>query len=98
MVAMRNPHRGGEQLPLLVPDTCWRPPAELPDLAGRGVAHWALDTETCDHRLSRDAGPGWPHREGYVCGVSAAWVQDGRVESLYVPIRHPDTACWSPEI
>lgn len=95
MVAMKNPHRGGEQLPLLVPPTTWSPPVELPDLAGRGVTHLALDTETCDHRLGRDQGPGWPYRDGYVCGVSAAWRQGAEMCSIYVPLRHPDSACFS---
>jgi DNA polymerase I-like protein with 3'-5' exonuclease and polymerase domains len=90
---MKKPHRGGEQLPLLTPSTDWSPPTELPDLLGRGVTHWALDTETCDHRLGRNQGPGWPYRDGYVCGVSAAWREDAEVRSLYVPLRHPDTAC-----
>src|ERR1017187_3305320 len=103
MVAMKNPHRGGQQLPLLVPDTTWTPPAELPDLAARGVKYFALDTETCDPRLGRKAGPGWPfaprgqHRDdpnaGYVCGVSAAWRVGGAIRSIYIPIHYADTEC-----
>lgn len=97
MVAMKNPHRGGEQLPLLVPTTDWSPPVELPDLLSRGVTHFALDTETCDHRLGRDQGPGWPYRDGYVCGVSAAWREGGEIRSIYVPIKHLDTITRSPD-
>ena len=42
----KNVHLGGQQLPLITPDSSWTPPAELPDLRRVGVL--ALDTETHD--------------------------------------------------
>jgi DNA polymerase I-like protein with 3'-5' exonuclease and polymerase domains len=80
------------QLPLLTPDSDWRPPSELPDLRGRPLV--AIDTEEKDDGLAMSRGPGWPYRSGYVCGVSYA-TEDGL--SGYVPLRHPDTECFDQE-
>jgi DNA polymerase I-like protein with 3'-5' exonuclease and polymerase domains len=93
----KNIHIGGEQLPLIVPDSDWQPPAELPDLRGR-VAQVALDTEGRDEGLAAGRGSSWPFRGGHICGVSAAWRQDGEVRSFYAPVRHPDTACMDPSV
>lgn len=80
--------RGGEQLPLDLLDSDWQVPTELPDLRGR-VKEIAWDVEGCDRGLAAGRGPGWPTRDGYLCGLGAAW-EGG---SIYLPIRHPDTAC-----
>lgn len=93
----KNLHVGGEQLPfeIMLPETTWQVPAELPDLTGRGKVEVAWDTETKDEGLAAKRGAGWARRAGYVCGVAASW--DGGRQSLYVPIRHPDTANFSRE-
>jgi DNA polymerase-1 len=77
------------QLPLLTPESNWKPPTELPDLRGRSLV--ALDTEERDDGLARQRGPGWPYRAGYVCGVSYA-TEDG--VKGYVPLNHPETECF----
>ena len=74
------------QLPLLVPDSDWQVPTELPDLAGQSIA---MDTETKDIGLLHGVGAGWAHGAGYICGVSAAWDGGG----IYAPVRHPDGDC-----
>jgi DNA polymerase I-like protein with 3'-5' exonuclease and polymerase domains len=78
---------------IIVPASDWQAPTELPDLVALGVRRMAVDTETRDDGLAAGRGPGWPYGVGYVAGVSAAW--DGG--ALYVPIRHPDTACMPRE-
>lgn len=89
-------HRGGQQLPLLVPTSEWTPPTELPDLRHHSVI--GLDTEERDDGLAKDMGPGWATGDGYVCGVSAAWPREGGgFDSGYYPIAHPDTECFSKE-
>jgi DNA polymerase-1 len=67
----------------------------LPDL--RNVGLIALDSETKDDRLSAGMGPGWPVRQGYICGLSAAWREQAGIEKRYFPIRHPDSQCFDPE-
>lgn len=95
MAKPRNPHVGGEQLPLITPDSSWVPPRELPDLRGyRGVV--ALDRECKDEGLGAGRGPGWAHRAGYICGTSCAWREGSVVQSFYAPVRHPDTECLDP--
>lgn len=81
----------GEQLPLLVPESSWRRPRELPDLRGRPMV--ALDTECKDDGLAAGRGPGWATGAGHVCGV--AWSAEG--SSGYAPIRHPDSDCFPAE-
>src|SRR5208282_1466372 len=92
----RNPHVESEQFPLIVPDSNWTAPTELPDLRGR-VREIAEDTETRDDGLARGRGPGWPYRAGHLCGVSWAWLADGETRSIYVPLRHPDSICFDPD-
>lgn len=70
-----------DQLPLILPDSDWEPPTELPDL--RRVPIMAQDLECKDEGLARNIGPGWPYRLGYVCGV--AYAVDGR--QGYIPLR-----------
>jgi DNA polymerase I-like protein with 3'-5' exonuclease and polymerase domains len=81
-------HIGGTQLPLIVPESAWTPPAELPDL--RGLKSWAIDTEEYDKGIQSSKGPGWATGNGYVCGVSVAWPGG----TLYVPLVHPETECF----
>lgn len=82
----RSAHIGGQQLPLIVPDSDWRPPAELPDLRGLRTP-LALDVENKDEGLAAGRGSGWPMRAGHICGLAAAW-EGG---SFYAPTRHPET-------
>lgn len=69
------------QLPLFVPETEWRPPAELPDLRRYDLI--AIDTETRDDGLANDIGPGWAFGMGYVDGISYS-THDQRG---YIPLR-----------
>lgn len=82
---VRNPN----QIPLIVPDSSWERPKELPDLTR--VDEFALDTETKDDGLARGRGPGWAYGAGYVAGVSVAWRQGELVKAAYIPMAHPDT-------
>lgn len=87
-------HNGGQQLPLLTPETTWRP-GELPDL--RRCERVALDRETKDDGLSNKVGPGWATGRGYVIGTSVAWREGGEYRSAYFPVAHPDTECHDPD-
>ena len=69
--------------------TEWQPPSELPDLRRAGII--ALDLETKDDGLAAKRGSSWPWGAGHICGVSAAWKENGNTCSLYVPICHPDS-------
>lgn len=83
-----------DQLPLFVPDSDWKTPLELPDLSQE--VEVAIDTETRDSRLAKDMGPGFFQYErgnpntGFICGISVAW----RENSIYIPLRHPETKCF----
>jgi DNA polymerase I-like protein with 3'-5' exonuclease and polymerase domains len=68
------------QLPLLVPDSPWTAPLELPSL--RGVTELALDTETKDLDLM-SRGPG-VRRGARIVGISLGF-NDQR---MYLPIGH----------
>jgi DNA polymerase I-like protein with 3'-5' exonuclease and polymerase domains len=71
------------QLPLLVPESSWRPP-NLSDLPSwKGAKRIGIDTETHDPKL-RLLGPG-PRRGDYIAGYSFA-IEDG--PKFYVPLRH----------
>lgn len=83
MTRQRDPHVGGQQLPLVLPDSSWRPPAELPDLRRCGVI--VVDVENRDDGLAAGRGSGWPTRAGHLVGVAVAW-EGGQ---LYAPTRHP---------
>lgn len=91
-----NYHDGGEQLPLITPESSWRPLVALPDLRGK-VRELALDRETRDDGLAAGRGSGWPYRAGRIVGVSAAWHQGAEVHSFYAPVAHPDTECLDPQ-
>lgn len=78
-----------DQIPLIVPDSSWTVPKELPDL--RRIEEKGIDTETNDEGLRSGRGPGWVYGAGYVCGVGVAWKEGKNIRKVYVPIRHPDT-------
>lgn len=84
-----------DQVPFefMVPESDWVAPVELPDLVSMGVKIVGLDLETKDDGLAAERGAGWATGAGWICGVGVAW--DGG--SLYVPIRHMETACMEPE-
>lgn len=87
--AVINPrHR---QLPLFQPTQVWRPPEELPSLAG--IRRLSLDVETKDTTLS-DLGPG-ARRGGYIVGL-ALGVDDGR--RWYLPVRHAEGGNLDPDL
>lgn len=79
------------------PESDWVAPTELPSVPDGATV--ALDCETCDRGLQERRGPGWVHRDGWLCGVSWAVSQsDGGVMSGYAPVRHPDTqGCFAEE-
>lgn len=91
----RNPHVGGQQMPLFTPSSAWGVPPELPDL--RRCPRIALDKETRDDGLAAKRGPGWRFRAGYTVGTSVAWDGANGPEGLYFPTRHPDTVNFDPE-
>jgi len=85
---------------MFMPKSLWVPPTgNLPDLRGLEIG---LDTETKDGGLDKEKGPGWVYNDGYLLGVSVAWNN----QSIYVPIRHPDTEnrelgsviCWVEDL
>jgi Mesyanzhinovviridae DNA polymerase len=96
MRRQKNIHIGGEQLLLISPPSSWEPPTELPDLR-KGHVRVALDTETKDNGLRTGWGPGWPIKDGHICGVSLAWREGKCVKSGYWPLRHPDSSCFQPD-
>ena len=73
----------------------WQIPQELPDLRRVGIV--SLDTETRDAGLQADRGSSWPWGDGYVCGISVAWREDGEMHPIYIPLRHPDTDNFDPD-
>ncbi len=79
------------QMGLWQPATTWTRAASLPDIPTGAVV--AVDTETRDEGLSRSVGPGWPHDDGWLCGVSYAW--SGGAD--YLPVKDPDTDCFDRE-
>jgi DNA polymerase I-like protein with 3'-5' exonuclease and polymerase domains len=79
------------QMPLLVPESNWTIPSELPDLRNRPIL--ACDTETKDDGLANGRGPGWVYRQGHICGVVLA-ADD---VSVYAPVRHPEGDCFDED-
>lgn len=71
------------QLPLILPESSWRPPAYLPE-GLHNLDLLALDTETCDPDLTTK-GPSWFRGGGKMVGVSLAW-RGGH--KIYLPIEH----------
>ncbi len=74
------------QTDLFPPPSDWVAPTSLPHIPDGTLI--ALDTETRDDGLAKGRGPGWVHRDGWLCGVSWAWSGG----SGYMPLRHPDTS------
>jgi hypothetical protein len=58
----------------------WQPPSSLPDL--RCISVIALDSETKDNGIQAERGPSWPWGDGYVCGLSLAWRENGAIRAL----------------
>lgn len=85
----RRSNLNPDQLPLIVPDSDWVCPTELPDL--RRVGEIGLDTENKDDGLAQGRGPGWVYKAGHVCGVGVSWRQGRELKKIYVPVRHPET-------
>jgi DNA polymerase I-like protein with 3'-5' exonuclease and polymerase domains len=88
------------QIPLIVPDSPWVRPTELPDLTRVGDIAW--DTENLDNGLIKGRGPGWAFRNnrdvgGWLAGVSAAWREGNEVKSIYVPVEHPESDCFDKD-
>ena len=73
----------------------WQCPRELPDL--RGVGRVSIDTETCDRGLQANRGSAWPWGDGWICGISLAWCEDGELHSRYISLRHPDSENYARE-
>ena len=73
------------QVDLFPPPSSWVAPTSLPYIPDGTLV--AVDTETRDDGLAQGRGPGWVHRDGWLCGVSWAWAGG----SGYAPIRHPET-------
>lgn len=87
MAKIRNLRLDGSNPELWSPPSSWEPyRGLLPRLEGVAVA---LDTETRDDGIAGGVGPGWVYDMGHLCGVSVAWGD----QTLYVPVRHPDTEC-----
>ena len=61
----------------------------LPNLSSQ--QYIAVDLETKDGGLRNDIGPGWATNNGFIAGVAVAW--DGG--AAYLPVRHPDSDCFS---
>ena len=86
------------QTDLFPPPSDWSPPPALPYIPDGTLV--AVDTETRDDGLAQGRGPGWVHRDGWLCGVS--WAAHGMPREAggvgYAPIRHPDTECMDEEM
>lgn len=92
----RSPHIGGTQMPLIAPESTWKPPSDLPDL--RRCGRIAVDVENRDDGLAAGRGSGWPYKAGHLCGVAVAWKEGGGApRALYAPTRHPDGDCLDTE-
>lgn len=78
------------QLPLLLPDSSWRPVAEFPSL--RDVPVIGLDTETQDPGLATETGSSWARGDGRLIGFSLAF--DGF--QRYYPLEHPEDNLEDP--
>jgi len=89
IIRPRKQHLDPNQIPLITPDSDWKPPTELPPLTG--VDEIGIDAECKDGGLAARIGPGWATKNGYVCGVGVSWRQGRERHKMYVPVRHPDT-------
>jgi len=85
------------QLPLILPESNWVRPSQLPEL--QGVQEIGLDTETVDLGLAGERGPGWAFNDGgHVAGVGVAWRTGTEIQRIYVPVAHPDTDNFDPAL
>lgn len=79
---------GAGTLPLdfMLPESNWKRVDMLPDLRGHG-GMIAVDLETKDDGLANKRGAGWAYGAGHIAGV----VITSNQQSVYAPIRHPDS-------
>lgn len=86
-----------DQIPLLTPDSSWRPPSELPDLRGQKRLI-SIDCETKDDGIAAKIGAGWAYKQGYITGVAVAWggERGEDLQSLYASLRHPESPNMDP--
>lgn len=75
-----------------LPESNWRPTAELPSLSA--VRQLSIDVETCDPNLS-DLGPG-VRRGGYMAGIAVALDING--PRMYLPFKHQGGDNLPPEV
>jgi len=83
-----------DQMPLIVPESTWKVPSELPDIRPVDLG---LDTENKDDGLASGRGPGWVYGAGRVLGVGASWRQGREIQKVYLPVSHPDTENFPKE-
>ena len=89
-MATKNPHVGGVQMPLFVPDSSWAPPSEFPELVGPQ----AWDLETWDPDLTT-LGPGWiPGGRGRIAGYSVS----ADNFTGYFPVAHEGGGNLDPDV
>jgi DNA polymerase I-like protein with 3'-5' exonuclease and polymerase domains len=74
--------RDPNQIPLLLPDSGWRPREEFPDLHDLPVV--SVDTETRDPGIGKETGSSWARGEGEVIGVSVSSPRG----TYYYPVGH----------
>lgn len=87
----KPPARHPNQIDLFPPVSDWKPRDSLPTIPDGVVV--AIDCETRDEGLNKGVGPGWAHDDGWLSGISFAWAGDAD----YLPIKEPDTTCFSRE-
>lgn len=83
MVTQKAP-KGHIQLPLLPPESDWRPPALSSLPSWKGARRISFDCETRDPFI-QDLGPGYGRPNSYMIGYSFA-IDGG--PAFYVPLRH----------
>lgn len=84
------------QIPLFELPSSWVAPTSVPEIPpGRDIA---VDLETRDGGLNRDAGPGWHIGDGHVAGVAVSWQDGSETRATYLPLRHPETDNLDPEL
>src|SRR5262247_3079585 len=92
-MARRKTYACPEQGVLFEPESDWVAPTELPDLRHK-IKELALDCETKDEGLAENKGPSWFRKGGYICGLAAAWRAED-INSIYIPIQHPNSPSFS---
>lgn len=81
------------QIPLIVPETTWRPSMETFSLQGRKRV--CVDVETKDEGLAQKMGAGWAMpKMGYICGITVATDELSR----YYPLAHPEGNVENPDM